>query len=150
MFARFYLHEVLKWKEILGIFLFVPGTIITLIFASKSNDLLDKHEFNEKFFTPIAQLYLWGNILCCIVFYILAYFIIKGTTKEVDTNIRKENGSNGQSTMEESESESLLEGRETPSAKLRRRLKNMESSTTSEMANEDSDDELVPSLCMES
>jgi uncharacterized membrane protein len=57
IFARFYLDEKMTYTEIFGISLFVPGTIITLIFASKHNDLLNREEFDDKFYALWAQVY---------------------------------------------------------------------------------------------
>ena len=144
MFARFYLHEVLRWSEILGILLFVPGTIITLIFASKSNDLLDKKEFEEKFWAPMAQTYLWINVFFCFVFYILAYFIIKATTPiRNNSNGENEQDQNGQSILGDNETQSLVIKRNTFGSRFSRRKKNLDTSRSSQQMNEDSDDELI-------
>lgn len=145
LFARFYLHEILSWWEIAGILLFVPGTIITLIFASKSNDLLDKDEFKEKFWDPIAQIYLWGNIIGCFILYFLSYKIIKATTPLNKDDLNSQNTddtSNEHSFLDDSEaqSSSTLDQKEDS---VRRRKKDSGSSQESELVAEDSDEELI-------
>ena len=146
MFARFYLHEVLSWWEILGILFFVPGTIITLIFASKSNDLLNKEEFNEKFWNPIAQIYLWGNVCCCIVLYFLAYKIIKETTNQDKGNKPSEEerqDQDGESILEDSETQSLIVKNSENGLKQRKITGCKEEFEETDMVAEDSDEELI-------
>ncbi|CAI2370428.1 unnamed protein product [Moneuplotes crassus] len=145
LFARFYLHEILSWCEIAGILLFVPGTIITLIFASKHNDLLDKDEFKEKFWAPMSQIYLWGNVVGCFILYFLSYKIIKATTpikkdeaqdQDTDSTTNKEN------IMEDFEAYSNFTPKQTESLIRRRQMKSR-ASQESELVAENSDDELM-------
>jgi uncharacterized membrane protein len=63
IFARYYLDEKMTYCEICGILLFVPGTITTLIFASKHNNLLNREEMDDKFYSFWSQFYCWTNVV---------------------------------------------------------------------------------------
>lgn len=75
LFGRIILHErVTKW-EYMGVLLFVPGIIVTLKFASKNNERLNREQFNNVFYSPTSMIYLGANIVILLIFY--------GTAKKI-------------------------------------------------------------------
>lgn len=75
MFGRIILKEkVTKW-EYMGVLLFIPGIIVTLKFASKNNERLNREQFNDVFYSPFSMIYLITNIVVLLIFY--------GTAKKI-------------------------------------------------------------------
>jgi hypothetical protein len=83
IFARIFLNEQATWWEYLGIMLFIPGSIFTILSASRTNHLLNREKFNELFYSTQSVLYLSGNALACI----LLYFLTKQMTKPLIPDI---------------------------------------------------------------
>ena len=153
IFARFYLNEIMKTCDILGIFLFVPGTIVTLIFASKSNDLLNREEFEDRFFDFWAQFYLWANVVTCIILYALSYKILKETSlyeKELESERSSQHGDSqtGRRRQSDDEAKMALLDYEKPEKTRRRTSMNKQDSEEERVRHADeSDEEMVPDCC---
>ena len=93
--ARLYLNEIIRRWEYIGIMFFIPGAILTLVFASKENNHFTREQFNNIFLTTLTMTYLLVNIGFIICGLITSYFILSVHPKpgEVKQNIlRKPNG----------------------------------------------------------
>lgn len=137
----------------MGIILFVPGTIVTLIFASKSNDLLNRKEFEDRFFSFWAQFYLWANVFMCIVLYALSYKILKETSlyeKAMESERGSERGDSQTGRRRESDDEAKMElllGDKPEKSRRRTSMNKQDSNEERLRQGDDSDDEMMPDCC---
>lgn len=76
LLAKFYLKEPFKKWEIIGISLFIPGAILSLIFSSKQNNRYTLDEVNNLFLSLISMGYLLSNTFLIIVGLICSYYIL--------------------------------------------------------------------------
>jgi len=77
LFGRIFLKEKATALEYFGILLFIPGSIVTLQFATKTNNLLNREEFNEVFFSPLSMTYLGVHFVLSLFLYFLSRTIMK-------------------------------------------------------------------------
>jgi len=57
--------------------LFIPGCILTLVFASMDNHRYNQKEFNDLFFSTLSLSYLGANVGFTFLGLLLSYFILK-------------------------------------------------------------------------
>lgn len=77
MFGRLFLNERISTAEYMCIFLFVPGIILTLHFASKSNDLMNREQFNRVFYSTQSMTYLLTHFVFLSILFIMCHKILK-------------------------------------------------------------------------
>lgn len=104
--ARVYLNEIIRRWEYIGIMFFIPGAILTLVFASKENNHFTREEFNNIFFTTLTMTYLLVNIGFIACGLLISYFILAVHPKPGETKqdvLRKPTGEpeTGEITIEE-------------------------------------------------
>lgn len=104
--ARLYLNEIIRRWEYIGIMFFIPGAILTLVFASKENNHFTREQFNNIFLTTLTMTYLLVNVGFITCGLIISYFILTVHPKpgEVKENVlRKPTGEpeTGEITIEE-------------------------------------------------
>lgn len=76
LLAKFYLKEPFKKWEIIGISLFIPGAILSLIFSSKQNNRYTLEEVNNLFLSFLSMGYILTNLILIIVGLICSYYIL--------------------------------------------------------------------------
>lgn len=77
LLAKFYLKEDIKFWEIVGVLLFIPGCILTLLNASMTNHRFSQEEFNKLFFSTPSLGYLILNTLVITIGLFGSYTILK-------------------------------------------------------------------------
>ena len=57
--------------------LFIPGIVLTLLFASMENNRLNQDQFNKVFYSQIPMAYLGINFLIVIIMSVISYNTFK-------------------------------------------------------------------------
>lgn len=74
--ARLYLNEPIRKWEYIGIVLFIPGSILTLLYASMENRRYTRQEFNELFFSFSTMTYLGVTLFIIVIGIVLSEIIL--------------------------------------------------------------------------
>jgi multidrug transporter EmrE-like cation transporter len=77
LLARFFLKERIKLQEYIGISLFIPGTILTLLYAKMENHRYNRIQFNELFYSSLSMSYLITSVTLMIILLICSYYILE-------------------------------------------------------------------------
>lgn len=75
--ARVYLHENIKFWEYIGIALFIPGTIITLMFSCMENHRYNYIQIHEMFYSSKTLTYLFGTVIAMVTMMYISSLILK-------------------------------------------------------------------------
>mmetsp|Transcript_1894 Transcript_1894/g.1694 ORF Transcript_1894/g.1694 Transcript_1894/m.1694 type:complete len:320 (+) Transcript_1894:112-1071(+) len=75
--ARLFLNEKVKFWEYVGLSLFIPGSIMTLIFSRPENQRYSRQEINSFLYNKRILFYLLCNFLAMAVLMTLCYYILK-------------------------------------------------------------------------
>ena len=94
IFASFMLNEKITCWECCGIMLFVPGIILTLLFASMENNRLNQEQFNQIFYSKASMTYLGLNLVIVLIMSIISVLTFQhfeSNQKEKDEDEAYEN-----------------------------------------------------------
>lgn len=137
IFGRLFLDEIVTRWEYFCILLFVPGAILTLNFASKNNDLMNREEFNKTFYDPISLTYLGGHVLVLVILSYISHKILQENAHEKPRENFHENSEETTALLDKKEVERDPESSDElpePNSEniMRRRCKKSSESTTSQ------------------
>ena len=76
LLSKFMLNEVISCWEYCGIALFVPGVVLTLLFASMENNRLNQEQFNKIFYSKGPMTYFLINIGLVLIMSILSFMVV--------------------------------------------------------------------------
>ncbi|CAI2373217.1 unnamed protein product [Moneuplotes crassus] len=109
LLAKFYLKENIRKWEVIGVLLFIPGCIITLLSASMKNQRYTQQEFNKVFFSSTSMGYLVSNIFCILIGLLLSYFILAAQEKcEMEEDHEAEDSDTSEDSLLNQTSASLM------------------------------------------